>query len=79
MKNKWYFMTFLMIAGFIGLLFLSSAIGNAAVTTLEEEFPALSGAAGFEGTLIWDEKAVRARCGGYRYTAGRARYRYAFR
>lgn len=56
MKNKWYFMTFLMIAGFIGLLFLSSAIGNAAVTTLEKELPAISEAAGFEGTLIEDEK-----------------------
>ena len=55
MKNKWYFMTFLMVAGFIGLLFLSSAIGNAAVTTLEQELPAISEASGFEGTLIWDE------------------------
>lgn len=55
MKSKWYFMTFLMIAGFIGLLFLSSAIGNTAVTTLTEEFPAISEAAGFEGTLIWDQ------------------------
>ena len=55
MKSKWYFMTFLMIAGFVGLLFLSSAIGNNAVTTLTEEFPAISEANAFEGTLIWDE------------------------
>ena len=55
MKSKGYFITFLMIAGFIGLLVLSSVIGNSAVTTLTEEFPAISEAAGFEGTLIWDQ------------------------
>ena len=54
MKSKWYFMTFVMIAGFIGLLFLSSVIGNTAVTTLKEEFPAIQEAAQFEGVLIWD-------------------------
>ena len=55
MKSKGYFMTFLMIAGFIGLLFLSSVIGNSAVTTLAETFPDIQKARNFEGILLSDE------------------------
>ena len=58
MKRKWYLMTFIMIAGFIGLLAVSSMIGNTAVTTLGQQWPAFEKAEEFQGTLSDGDRQI---------------------
>ena len=57
MKSRWYLATFVMIAGFVLILVLSTVIGNTAVTTLGAEIPAMSAAEAFEGKLIQEGPA----------------------
>ena len=57
MKSRWYFATFVMIAGFIVILVVSGMIGNEAVTTLSEAFPKLQEAENFRGVLLINESS----------------------
>ena len=54
MKMKWYMATFVMVAGFVVLLILSSMIGNAGMTSLPEQYPQILEGKEFHGEILWD-------------------------